>query len=487
MSSFFKENKNNHVWLSIQYLLSVIISLITLKLNLLNFGTEIFGYWILISSIWGFGIALDFGFGKSIIKYVSEYREKNEAKINSMLSSSFFLFVSLGLITFVVILIISYSLYFGADGIIPMDSETNFWLINIVLGSSFYLRYISIFIKSIFEGFNNFVLSSQINLLNNFLILSSVILSFLLNQPIIVLAYYYLISSFITLIAFYFAYKIKYRNISISLKLFEIKYVKEVLKFSMAIQGAAIFSSLIDPVIKYLLGNVSINSISSFEIAKRFVTAITGLFNNTFRTILPKASVLKPGDNYTNFIIGYCDRLSKLGITYSGIVFGVGSIALSFIIKRVFGVDEAVLIFLILALPESVNKLGFPLYNFLLGIGKANFLAILQIINLAIISGCVYMGLEITHSSIGLLGYWVSVIVGNMIIMWYSNKITSISMWAYLIFSKAIKLVLLDFLLLLSIWGIYKYNFNVYIFLAVLCGLSVLIFYKDIKILIVRK
>jgi hypothetical protein len=160
---------------------------------------------------------------------------------------------------------------------------------------------------------------------------------------------------------------------------------------------------------------------------------------------------------------------------------------LSFIIKRVFGVDEAVLIFLILALPESVNKLGFPLYNFLLGIGKANFLAILQIINLAIISGCVYMGLEITHSSIGLLGYWVSVIVGNMIIMWYSNKITSISMWAYLIFSKAIKLVLLDFLLLLSIWGIYKYNFNVYIFLAVLCGLSVLIFYKDIKILIVRK
>ena len=255
----------------------------------------------------------------------------------------------------------------------------------------------------------------------------------------------------------------------------------------MAIQGAAVFSSLIDPVIKYLLGNFSVSSISSFEIAKRFVTAITGFFNNTFRTILPKASVLSPGESYKNFVIGYCDKLSKLGITYSGIVFGIGAIVLAYIIKKVFGVDEAILIFLILALPESVNKLGFPLYNFLLGIGKANFLAIMQIINLGIISLSVYIGLEIAQSSIGLLGYWISVLIGNIIIIWYSYKVTSVSMWSYMIYSKSIKLILLDILLLLSVLGIYIYNLNAFIFLSVLCGLSVIIFFNDMKTLIIRQ
>ena len=249
----------------------------------------------------------------------------------------------------------------------------------------------------------------------------------------------------------------------------------------MAVQGAAVFSSLIDPVIKYLLGNVSVSSISSFEIAKRFVTAITGFFNNTFRTILPKASVLSPGESYKNFIIGYCDKLSKLGITYSGIVFGIGAIVLAYIIKKVFGVDEAILIFLILALPESVNKLGFPLYNFLLGIGKANFLAMMQMINLSIISLSVYFGLEITHSSIGLLGYWGSVIVVNLIMMWYTYKITSISVWKYLNFSGTFKLVYLNLLLLTAVVGIYQYNYNEITLLIGLSLFSIFIFFSDVK------
>ncbi len=486
MNSFLKENKKNHIWLSSQYLTSVIISLITLKLNLLNYGTELFGYWILISSIWGFGIALDFGFGKSIIKYVSEYREKDESKINTILSSSFYLFSILGFGIFIIILVIASTTYFGAGAIIPLNQNTNFWLICVVLGISFYFKYISIFLRSIFEGYNNFVLSSQINLLNNILILLSVILALSLNQSLEILAYYYLISSFITLVAFYLAFNIQYSNISISLKHFEFKYAKKVIKFSIAIQGAAVFGSLIDPVIKYLLGSVSISSISSYEIARRFVVAITGLFNSTFRPILPKASALTSGESYTNFIFGYCDKVSKLGITYSGIVFGMGSIILAFIIKKVFGLDEAILIFLILALPESVNKLGFPIYNFLLGIGKANFLTILQLINLVIISLSVYVGLQVSQSSIGLLGYWVSVIIGNVIMMWFTYRITSISMWKYLKLSKTFKLVFLNILLLISILGIYQYNINEFMMLIVLSAVSIVIFYNDIKVLIIN-
>ena len=215
MNSFFKENKKNHIWLSIQYSTSVIISLITLKLNLLHFGAEVFGYWILISSIWGFGIALDFGFGKSIVKYVSEYKEKDETKINIILSSSFFLFILLGIGILIIILSIAFTTYFGTSALIPENHDTNFWLICFVLGISFYFRYISIFLRSIFEGYNNFVLSSQVNLLNNVLILLSVILVLLFDQTMEILAFYYLISSVIALLTLYSAFYIQYSNISI--------------------------------------------------------------------------------------------------------------------------------------------------------------------------------------------------------------------------------------------------------------------------------
>ena len=212
--------------------------------------------------------------------------------------------------------------------------------------------------------------------------------------------------------------------------------------------------------------------------------AITGLFNNTFRPILPKASALTAGESYTNFVFGYCDKVSKLGITYAGIVFGIGSIILAFIIKKVFGLDEAILIFLILALPESVNKLGFPIYNFLLGIGKAYFLTILQLINLFIISFSVYLGLQVSQSSIGLLGYWGSVIIVNIIMMWYTYKITSISMWKYLKLSKTFKLVFLNIFLLISILGIYHYNVNEFTMLIVLSIVSVVVFYNDVKVIV---
>ena len=66
-------NRKNSGWLSFQFIVMLLVALITLKLNLTHYGAHQFGSWILFASIWGCGAAIDFGFGTSLVKYVAEY------------------------------------------------------------------------------------------------------------------------------------------------------------------------------------------------------------------------------------------------------------------------------------------------------------------------------------------------------------------------------------------------------------------------------
>ncbi|MBK6914004.1 MAG: hypothetical protein IPH11_10220 [Ignavibacteriales bacterium] len=74
------KNKRNSLWLALQYLIGLIISLITLKLNLSQYGEQIFGGWILLSSLWGFGKVIDLGYGTALIKYIAEFKNDPDKK-----------------------------------------------------------------------------------------------------------------------------------------------------------------------------------------------------------------------------------------------------------------------------------------------------------------------------------------------------------------------------------------------------------------------
>lgn len=477
-----QSNRKNSLWLAIQYGLAIIFSLVTLKLNLEHFGKELFGYWILVASLWGFGRALDFGLGTSLIKFVAEYNHKEPSELKTLLSSCFYLFTILGLLILIVIYGSAQVIYFGPSHIISADYKELIWSVFILLGISFYINYITIFFRSFFEGMNDFVISSKINIVNSIFILISVCITFYFDLSLLNLAFFFLVSSILTLLLYFITFKIKFTFTLISWKFIEIPILKKVFNFSLAIQGAALFGSLIDPIIKYLLGSLNnIGSVSTYEIARRFVTAITGLFNTTFKPILPKASVLFSKEDYKSFVYNECVKLSKVGIFYSGMIFGVGAIIISFTIQNVFGYNEAVLLYLILAIPESINKFGYPIYNFFIGIGKANYIILIQFINVAIIGISVFLGLIILKNSLGLLSYGFSVLIMNLIMMWLVHKVTGISVKKYLILSDVYKSILLILFLLLAIFTIYNQYLNIFNTIFILSGLSLILFIRDLK------
>jgi len=139
--------RKNYYWLFAQYVYLSISGLITLKLNISHFGAEQFGQWLLLISIWNFGTALDLGFSTAVIKFIAQYRDEAENKLNEIVSTTFVVFVLIGITIFVLVNIFFSSFYLTDE----MSSQqfNMFSNIFLIMGAIFLVRYISLFFRSL--------------------------------------------------------------------------------------------------------------------------------------------------------------------------------------------------------------------------------------------------------------------------------------------------------------------------------------------------
>ncbi|HKI79997.1 MAG TPA: oligosaccharide flippase family protein [Ignavibacteriaceae bacterium] len=474
-------DKKNSAWLSIQFVISVIFSLITLKLNISHFGKELFGVWIIFISIWNLGPALDLGFSTAIVKYVAEAHDKKKASLDQLLSTSFFSFLSIGILLFAAGNIIFRIFLLKNTSIVPFQYYSDANILSILLGIVFLISFISLFFKAVFEGSSNFVITSRIGLLQNILIMSSVILVTYINLSIISLAVFYIISQTIILIVLMVFYFKNFSSVKIRPSNFSTLKLKEIGSFSLSVQMVSIFNALIDPLIKFIIGNYnSISLVSVYEVARRFAISISLFFFTTFKTILPKTSILRNRKEYKDFLYNEGAKYTKLGIIYSGLSFGVFSIFIALFLDYWFGYKNLLLIFMMLALPESINNFGYTIYNFILGIGKASILALVQFTNLIAVVLAMSIIFVLFNSPLGLLGYFFSVIIGNTLMLFYVKKKAGIELVKFLKFIKFYKLIALITLLVIGVTFIYLGRINYVVIFTFLCSASLFLFFNDL-------
>lgn len=473
-------DKKNSLWLSIQFAFTLVSSLIGLKLNLSSFGNHYFGIWILLASIWGFGSTIDFGFGTAVIKYVAEFREDKE-KINIILSSSFCVFIVLGLVIFALGNLLGTIIYLTDESIVPSELKQLFINVFLILGISFLIQYLALFFKSVIDGLNNFIFTSKIVILQSAVNLIGISFVFILKLNIIALSFVYLLGSSVLFIS-YLLYFLRESNFKISLKFFDLSEIKKILKFSLSVQVMSVFNTLIDPVIKYIIGNYySVASVPSYEIARRFAISISGLFFNAFKIILPKASSLKNEFEQLSFIKNEVAKYCKLGTIYSGFMFGVMSFPIVLIIYWVFKSEEALLIFLMLALPESINNFGYAIYNFFLGVGRVKILVLIQLNNLIFVMASTTIGFIVFDNIFGLTGYFFSVIIANVLLVSYLDRKWVISIFDFFRQVKIYKLIFLLFLMSTVICLLYLNLMLFYSAFLLLSLISFVTFAGDIK------
>ncbi len=442
-------DKKNSFWLALQFIISLFSTLITLKLNLDLYGKDLFSLWLLLFSLWGMGASLDLGFGLTVVKYVADYNKHKKEKINELISTIFFVFIFSGIIVFFILNVVGVLLYFNTDNYISNYNHRLFRTVYVLLGISFLFQYLILFFRAVLEGMNNFVMSSKINLANNITVLAGVVIIYLSKLSMIYLAWVYVVASLGIVLAYFILVKKSYPFLSIKRKFFNFRLIKELIRYSISVQSVSFFLALIDPAMKYVIATYfRLDMVSVFEVARRAALAISGLFMTSFKIILPKASILKTKEQYRDFLMSDGIKYVKMGLVYSGITYGILSLPIIMFLKFWFRMEEIVLFFLLLSLPEIINNVGYTIYNFILGIGKAYFIVLVQFINVTIITGSLILGFSLFHNIFGLLGYFFTVVLVNILMLLFVKKHSLISLKQFL---TEIRFINLLFLLALHI------------------------------------
>jgi O-antigen/teichoic acid export membrane protein len=97
--------------LSTRYLaiaVEMAVGLLVLPFNLSHLGASAYGLWALTTSITMYFSVLDLGYSGAVVKFVAQYRAKQDTRaLNETLSTTFFLFAAFGVVTYVVAIVLS--------------------------------------------------------------------------------------------------------------------------------------------------------------------------------------------------------------------------------------------------------------------------------------------------------------------------------------------------------------------------------------------
>ena len=97
--------------LSTRYLaiaVEMVVGLVLLPFNLSHLGKSAYGLWVLTTSVTMYFSVLDLGYSGAVVKFVAQYRAKYDIRaLNETLSTTFYLFASFGVLTYLVAIVLA--------------------------------------------------------------------------------------------------------------------------------------------------------------------------------------------------------------------------------------------------------------------------------------------------------------------------------------------------------------------------------------------
>lgn len=477
-----KNERSVNKWNTVSYVVVSVINFLIFSFAFRIFESDKVGLYVLLMSVFLLGGNLDLGFGISTIKQIAAANKQNN---NNYIREYFFTFLFTYLVLVIIILILQYVyfiIFIKNLTTINLDSDT-VTNIYILLSVNFAFTFLYNYFRCFLEGMFQYIFISKIlislNILNLFLAFYA---AFYANDFIIFVAVglvissimflIYLLKIFITLKTFF---KYEYLNISL---------VKENIKYSSKLQISFFIGNSIDYLIKFIITIfLSIGFVAIYESGKKCISFINGFIFSTQKILLVKLSEVKP-DKKINFnenpeVLKYSDLAVKLTFLFYAFLNPAICIFLYYWFKNI----ESVIVFLLLALPQTLISFLIPLYNVIIIEGKKHYLITMQFLNVFLIAILTALWFYLFQSFIGLLGYYIATILNSIIVLNYFKKYHLFSPVSFLKKINYVKIIILSILLIAELTLINSgINFNI----TILCFqiIFIILFYKDLIFLI---
>jgi len=408
----------NSFWLAIQFIATTLASLVTLKLNLLTFGAELFGIWIVISSYWIAIYAFNFGINTALSIHIAEKTRDNVSETSSVRN---IIVVSLLCAVFW-----AGGLYFGMRWVVDLllkgsslqvIHEQRLATLTSFLGLVGYGNFLLYTINGVFEGLRKFPLVSKVFIVRHVITIAATFYVYVKETDIIFLATAHLVITGAILL--FSIVLLQYATGFVSLPR-DFSELRQVLKIGTPIQFALILGFFSDPIIKFFIGRYSsFDTVTYYEIARRFATAISGFFTTTFRNLITSAAIYD-FHSYVQHQLADAIALSKI---YIGLVYSFGICLVWGFVTYYFKIEEQFFIVLLVCLPEVINIALFSFYVTLAGKKQTLLLMGMQGINFTIIVLTFAVGYSATSSPFVLIGLFLAVLISdNLLWVIYLKK-----------------------------------------------------------------
>ncbi len=413
--------KKNTLWLGGQFLSASLLAFIAIKINILNYGDTLLGSWLILSSVWSLSLGIDFGFGVTIIRFISAARSENpEFNVEDIYSFSVVAIVVLGILLGAVSYSIGYAFYLSNPGIVPPAQYSGLRLSFDLLALNFLVQYFAIAFRSTLEGHGHFIVTSKMLITFNVLVFLFTVAVYLFKLPVYYLSAAFLSSSLIYLSLTLIAKRKLLHGLHFSFRKINTRSLRAYFGFGFNMQAASVFIAVLDPAIKYIFGSlISLSTVTNYEIARRISIALSGLYQNSFRHLITKTSSLANDEEKLSFLKGDALTFSKIGVLYSNIVYGAGSIFLYLLIILAFREPFIFYLLAILLAGDAFQPLVYTGYSFLLGTAKTFVILMVHFIQLIMITGIVFLSAYFFSDPAGLAVYPLAIIVSMQIIYHY--------------------------------------------------------------------
>ena len=301
-----------------------------------SIGIEKFGIWTVVISIVGIAKLSDFGISAGIVKFVAKYIANNDYKraLNVIYMAS-----AITTMTSLITLIIIYSAVNNFNEYLFNKNVVIEALILIPYAMLYtWLSGINGILLSAMDGLQRFDLRAYTNISSSLILLG---ITIILTPPfgLLGVAYAQITQALISIIITLFLLKKQFNKLSLYEVKWDLKVIKEMVRFGYYLQIGNIFMMSIDPVAKIFISKYGgMSDAGYFEIANRMVGQLRSVLNSVTQVMAPKMTEYKEISN------------NKIRITY--IIF----------FKLIYLSSLPLAIFLILLTP-LIGKVWIDSYN----------------------------------------------------------------------------------------------------------------------------
>lgn len=353
------------------YFVNFIIGIITVPIFINKLTPELYGIFIVLLSLLGYYGLMDIGLGQAVIKFIAEYESKKDYdSISRFIFTStvfYLIFASLGTFTLYALsqnLLIILKI---PDKFIP-DSN----LAVKIFAFGFFFSMLSTNFSSIFQGFQQYNITSKINIIINILLYTTSIIGLYYGGKLIFLSITFSLFYFLSFLTYIYLLIKQHRIIVKKIK-YDYRSLKELFSFSTFFFLSKILNTFGNYLIQF---NISIIlnplAVTYYVVPRKLVNSIAAFIGSGSAVLFPKVSELS-GNNRKEEIIKLYYQSSKIISFLAFPIFFIFFIFSKEILIIWVGNDLAnktYIIMYLISFQILIGVLTIVPNNFLLGLGQ---------------------------------------------------------------------------------------------------------------------